>query len=99
MDAQQIAALEPELAAFLSRFDQCFARSDTRSHLPIYVSGQLSDLERKSVEPIALKAGLAPRTLQEFLSQHKWDEDRMRDQVQGIVASEHATPRSIGIID
>jgi SRSO17 transposase len=99
MDAQQIAALEPELESFLGRFDQCFARSDTRAHLPIYVSGQLSDLERKSVEPIALKADLAPRTLQEFLSQLKWNEDRMRDELQGIVASEHASPRAIGIID
>jgi SRSO17 transposase len=71
MDAHKIAALEPELASFLGRFDPRFARSDTRAHLPIYVSGQLSDLERKSVEPIALQTGLAPRTSQEFLSQHK----------------------------
>ncbi len=99
MDAQQIAALEPELESFLSRFDKCFARSDTRAHLPIYVSGQLSDLERKSVEPMALKADLAPRTLQEFLSQLKWNEDGMRDELQGMVASEHASSHAIGIID
>jgi SRSO17 transposase len=99
MDAQQIAALEPELESFLSRFDKCFARSDTRAHLAIYVSGQLSDLERKSVEPMALKAELAPRTLQEFLSQLKWNEHGMRDELQGMVASEHASPHAIGIID
>ncbi len=99
MDAQQIAALEPELERFLSRFDHCFARSDTRAHLPVYVSGQLSDLERKSVEPMALKADRVPRTLQEFLSHLKWNEEKMRDELQGIVAREHASPQAIGIID
>ena len=52
-----------------------------RAHLGVYVRGQLSDLPEKSVEPIALEAGVAPRTLQEFLSQLKWDEDRMRDRL------------------
>jgi hypothetical protein len=35
MDAQHLAALEPELATFLSRFDKCFARSETRAHVPV----------------------------------------------------------------
>ena len=65
----------------------------------MYVRGQLSDLPEKSVEPIALEAGVAPRTLQEFLSQLKWDEDRMRDRLQHVVAAEHAGPHTIGIID
>ena len=43
---------------------------DTRAHLPTYVSGQLSDIPEKSVEPIAINAGVAPRTLQEFLNQY-----------------------------
>ena len=30
----------------------------------VYVEGQLSNREQKSVEPIALKAGIPPRTLQ-----------------------------------
>ena len=65
----------------------------------VYVRGQLSDLPEKSVEPMALEAGVAPRTLQEFLSQLKWDEDRMRDRLQQDVAAEHAGPHAIGIID
>jgi SRSO17 transposase len=99
MDAQKIRGLKPRLTEFLVRFDDCFPRCDTRAHLPIYVEGQLSDLQRKSVEPIALKAKVPVRTLQEFLSQHRWDEDRMRQRLQQIVATEHASPRTIGIID
>lgn len=99
MDAEQIRQLKPKLTSFVARFDDCFDRKDTRVHLPVYVEGQLSDLGRKSVEPIALKAGVPVRTLQEFLGQYRWEHGRLRQRLQTIVATEHASPRSIGIID
>ena len=76
MDIHQIRQLEPKLVQFLDHFHDCFDRKDTRAHLGTYVRGQLSDLPQKSVEPIALEADVAPRTLQEFLSQLKWEGDR-----------------------
>src|ERR1700731_796774 len=99
MDVQQFRKLKPKLRQFLKRFDDCFPRKDTRAHLPVYISGQLSDIPEKSVEPIALSAGVAPRTLQEFLSQHQWDHDMMLDRLQGIVVRDHQGANSIGIID
>jgi SRSO17 transposase len=99
MDVAQLKQLKPELNKYLKLFDDCFARKDTRAHLPVYICGQLSPLERKSVEPIALDAGVAPRTLQEFLSQHRWSEDRLRDRFQQLVRDGHSGPHSIGIID
>jgi SRSO17 transposase len=99
MDAQQIRLLEPKLDDFLEHFADCFGRCDTLEHLSTYVRGQLSDLPEKSVEPIALSAGVAPRTLQEFLSQLSWDHDKMRDRLQQLVAAEHAGPHRIGIFD
>ena len=99
MDAERIRRLEAELTGFLERFADCFQREDTRAHLPVYVRGQLSELPRKSVEPMALAAGVPVRTLQEFLTHLKWDEDRMRQRVARIVAEEHAHEESIGIID
>jgi SRSO17 transposase len=99
MDAGQIAGLEPVLEAYLGRFADCFRRRDTRIHFPVYVRGQLSELPRKSVEPMALAAGTPVRTLQEFLTHLLWDEDRMRQRLATIVAEEHADSESIGIID
>ena len=99
MDIQQIRKLRPKLRKFLKRFDHCFPRKDTRAHLPVYISGQLSDIPEKSVEPIAINAGVPVRTLQEFLAQHHWDHDLLRDQLQHIVRDEHAGPHSIGIFD
>jgi len=99
MDVTQIRRLQPMLTSYLKRFDDCFVRKDTRKHLSVYVEGQLSDLDRKSVEPIALAAGVPVRTLQEFLSQHRWQEDLARDRLQTIVAEEHVSEHSVGIID
>lgn len=99
MDAQQIRQLKPMLRDYLSEFDDCFARKDTRGHLSKYVEGQLSDLERKSVEPMALKVGVPVRTLQEFLSQHRWDTGRLRDRLQQLVVRDHTERHSIGLID
>jgi SRSO17 transposase len=99
MDVDQISRLEPKLAKFLDLFHDCFGRKDTRAHLGVYVRGQLSDLPEKSVEPIALDADVAPRTLQEFLSQHRWQEDCLRDRLGQLVAAEHQGPHTVGIID
>lgn len=99
MDAEKIRRLEPQLAEYLDRFEDCFARRDTRAHFPVYVRGQLSELPRKSVEPMALAGGAPVRTLQEFLTQLSWEEDRMRSRVACIVGQEHADDESIGLID
>jgi SRSO17 transposase len=99
MDADRIRQLRPALRRYLAQFNDCFADSRTRAHLPVYVRGQLSDLPRKSVEPMALAEGIAPRTLQEFLSLLDWNEPLMSARVQQIVAHDHASARSVGVID
>jgi SRSO17 transposase len=99
MDVDQIRALKPQLDEYLARFADCFSRCDTREHLAVYVNGQLSDLAQKSIEPMALAAGIAPRTLQEFLARYKWNENTLRQRLHHVVASDHACPQSIGLID
>ena len=99
MDVHQIKGMGRPLGKFLSEFEDCFGRSEPRGHLRTYVQGQLSNLLRKSVEPIALSAKVAPRTLQGFFSYLSWDEQHLRDRVQWIVARDHAHPQAIGVID
>jgi len=99
MDATEISGLESELVRFLGEFDDCFGRSEPRDRLRAYVSGQLSDLPRKSVEPMALAGEVPPRTLQRFLELVEWDEIRLRDRSQRVVARDHSDSNAIGIID
>lgn len=89
MTVEQIAGLGPAFADYLRCFRSCFLTKSTFAHLGTYCRGLLSDLARKSVEPIALAAGCAVRTLQEFLTHHVWDHGRMRDELQRRVAREH----------
>jgi SRSO17 transposase len=82
MTEQEIAALGPAFAAYLRRFRGSFGRDRTAAHFDTYCRGLLSDLPRKSVEPIALSAGTAVRTLQEFLVTARWDHAAARDTLQ-----------------
>ena len=99
MTTEQIIGLGPDLSRYLQEFADCFVNFDTRCHLKDYVRGQLSDLPRKSVEPMAHLAQVPPRTLQEFLSLSHWDEDRLRQRVQELVARDHGDEQAIGIVD
>jgi SRSO17 transposase len=99
MDAETVLRIKPALTEYLHMFDGCMGRRTNRQHLNTYVTGQLSDLDRKSIEPIADAAGVPPRTLQEYVGLLKWDQAGVRDQVQRRVASRHSHPHSIGIID
>lgn len=99
MTLKQIAGLGNKLAAFLALFADCFGRRDARGLLAVYVKGQLSDLRRKTAEAIGLQFGKAPRTLQRFLESIKWDEAKLRDRCQQIVARDHAHAEAIGCVD
>jgi SRSO17 transposase len=75
---QELRALGPALGRFLDRFLFCCDYTQTFAHLGTYVRGLLSDLPRKSVEPIALQGGTPVRALQEFLRDHAWDFAQVR---------------------
>jgi SRSO17 transposase len=99
MDVNQIRKLGRALPRFLDQFADCFGRCDTRRYLMVYVKGQMSELQRKSVEPIALRAGVPPRSLQAFLGLLEWDQQRLVDRLQQHVARDHAHAWAIGVID
>ncbi len=99
MEIMELKKIRRNLGRFLKQFDDCIGTKPSRKHLRTYIRGQISDLERKSVEPIALKAGVAPRTLQEFLSLHRWEHPKMHCRVQEIVMRDHADENAIAIVD
>lgn len=99
MTADQIRSLQPALSALLSSFRSCFGRVSTFAHWERYLLGLLADLKRKSIEPIALAAGTAVRTLQEFLSHFEWDHERVDKLLAQRVVDLHDSDTSIGVID
>jgi SRSO17 transposase len=99
MTADQIRSLQPALAALLESFRGCFGREPTFGHWERYLLGLLADLKRKSIEPIALAAGVKVRTLQEFLATFEWDHGRVGKLLQQRVMDRHASEAAIGVID
>jgi len=99
MEIGKLEHLRPRLEEYLARFDGCIKTRPSRRHLRTYVNGQLGPLERKSVEPMALDAGVPPRSLQEFLEIHRWDETKVVRRVRELVMERHADPEAIGVID
>lgn len=99
MTAEQIASLQPALAAFLQEFCRYFKRRTSFAHWQRYLLGLMSDLKRKSIEPIALVSGVAVRTLQEFLAFFVWDHRKVDDHLQRKVADEHGSEQAIGVLD
>jgi SRSO17 transposase len=81
VDKEDLALLGPALESFLAEFADV-AITPTRKLIAAYLRGQLGPLPRKSVMPMAREAGIAPRTLQELLSLHRWDEQLMVDTLQ-----------------
>lgn len=99
MTADQLRSLQPALAGLLARFHGCFKTEKTFGHWERYLLGLMADLKRKSIEPIALAAGVAVRTLQEFLAFFVWDHQRVDRQLQQLVMDEHGSEAGIGVLD
>lgn len=104
MTEAQLDELGPALATFLKRFASRFRSTPTFAHLGTYTRGLLSDLHRKTAEPIALAAGTPVRTLQEFLKDHLWDHTGAARDLRGHIAQHLATlPASdlgtVGLLD
>src|SRR5262249_53325439 len=86
MTPEQIECLGPAFADYLQQFLFCCAHTQTFDLLGVYCRGLLSDLQRKTCEPIALSAGVAVRTLQQFLKHSCWSFSQTRDLLQQHVA-------------
>lgn len=104
MTDHQISQVAPAFVDYLAGFRDCFLTDQTRDHFQTFCRGLLSDLPRKSVEPIALNSGTDERTLQLFLSKSMWDHDLARDLLQRRVADRLAAIPAddlgtVGVID
>jgi SRSO17 transposase len=89
-----------ELRGFHEQFADCFHRSESREHFFNYMTGQFSELERKSIEPIALavKDGNV-RAMQRFVSVAQWDDDNIIDKYRNCVNDDLGSPKGALIFD
>ena len=89
-----------DLQAFHQAFHSCFVRSEPRQHFFHYLAGQFSELERKSIEPMAIHIeGGNSRGMQRLITTDVWDEPQMKHIYHGMVAQDMGDPQGVLIFD
>jgi SRSO17 transposase len=89
-----------ELGEFQSACHDCFARSEPRAHFFDSMVGQWSQLERKSIEPMALQGEGGPiRGMPRLIRDVCWDEEQMRWHSQQLVADELGDPDGVLMVE
>ena len=88
-----------QLKGFMKPFVACLPREELRGHGNTFMAGLLSDLERKSTEPIAERAGQYRRQLQYFIGESPWDSEPLLDELNHQVAREMGSSEGVLIFD
>jgi len=88
IEEEMVGQLADELVSFHELFRDCFRRSEQRLLSESYLSGLLSDIPHKTAEKIALTflGTEAVRCQQNFLSRYLWDDGRMLERHQSLLA-------------
>ncbi len=103
LTAQEREAIAQALSDYQRTFEDCFYRREQRCWSALYLCGQLSNVERKTIEPMVLGlCGPEPnvvRAVQGFIGQGQWDFDRLIRRHQAQVADSLGDPRGVIIVD
>jgi len=100
IDKEDISGFMKEFEGFHAQFADCFSREEPRDNFYYYMAGQMSQLERKSIEPIALNVESAKvRAMQHFLSDIVWEEELILSRYHSMVAEDIGDADGVLIFD
>ncbi len=89
VEHRDVEGFVEELKGFHNEFRDCFTRQEGRDNFYQYMVGQLSQLERKSIEPIALNVENGKvRAMQYFVSNAIWDNEKIISKYRVMVNEE-----------
>ena len=101
--ARDVQASADELIAFHRMFATVFRRREQREWSTLYLCGQLSNLERKTLEPMVTAFrgadSNAMRSLQRFVTQGTWSASHLIQRLQELVAEWLGDPDGVVIVD
>lgn len=97
---RQVAGLLEELDRYQQSFSGLFRRKEQRQWAGKYMEGQMLDLERKSIEPMAQALdGGNVQAMQQFISEGAWSDAEVLAQHQRLVAETLGRPEGVLILD
>jgi SRSO17 transposase len=98
-----VTAMAEELVSYHALFADLFVRSEQRHWSLFYLRGQLSQLERKSIEPMVLASKgadrAAVRAVQQFLSEGAWSDALILERHELHVATDLGASDGAIIVD
>ena len=100
IEKKDVSLFMEEFKGFHAQFADCFSREEPRENFFQYMTGQMSQLERKSIEPIALNVENAKvRAMQHFLSDIAWEEEQILSRYRGMVSEDMGDADGVLIFD
>lgn len=97
--SQLFDAMMERLEDFAQPFVTCLWRGEQKEHAHTYLSGLLSDLERKNVESIAYRHDQDRRGLQRFIGFSPWDHRPLMRELARQVGSEIGQADGVIVFD
>ncbi len=103
LSTAEIAHLSDDLSAYHRQYFSVLKRREQRQSSMFYLCGQLSGLERKTIEPMVLALHgpdlNAIRAVQQFIAQSSWSAPDAIKQHQQLVADSLGDPLGVVIVD
>jgi SRSO17 transposase len=99
VSAVHVTGCRRHLESFLRRYLPRFYRVEQHELARVVLQGKLSDLDRKTSEPIAYQAGLQRKPVQHFVGAGSWDDESVMAELRQHVAEELADPDAVLVID
>ena len=87
------------LHAFLARYLPCFYRAEQRQLAEVVVQGKLSNLQRKTSEPIAYLANRPRKPVQHFVGAGAWDDEAVQTELRRHVADAWGDDEAVLVLD
>src|SRR5271157_4801534 len=103
ISVRDVMMTREELQSFHREFQSLYQRREQREQSWLYLCGQLSNLERKTIEPMVLKL-IGPdlnaiRRMQQFIGQGEWDAGPLMIHAQSLVSSWLGEDDGVVIVD
>ncbi len=97
--AADVRGCRARLSTFLARYLPRFYRAEQRELAEVVVQGKLSNLQRKTAEPIAYQAGRPRKPVQNFVGAGGWDDEAVQAELRRHVAQAWGDAEAVLVLD
>ena len=99
VSTEVFADIQQRLETFAEPFLTSLPSIESKAHGHTYMSGLLSDVERKNTESIAYRHDLDRQVLQRFIGYMEWDHKPLLDELTRQVAAEIGAADAVIVFD